>query len=109
MDDLTESAIGYGRLQAQARELGRYVEAARLMKSGDPQSWQKLPREFIQHFLLIALTWIEVEGRDAKVTVPELVRKSSLLPSYTSLRLSQVLQWAFSGTLTRQDLDPIGS
>ena len=94
-------------MRAEAADLGEYLEAARLVKSGNHQSWQKLPREVIQQFLLIALKRSEVESRDAQVTVPRIVRNSSLLPSYANLKLSQVLQWAFAGTLTNEDLETL--
>ena len=107
VDSLVREATAVGQMRAEAADLGEYLEAARLLKSGNHQSWQKLPREVIQHFLLIALKWSEVESRDAQVTVPRIVRNSSLLPSYASLKLSQVLQWAFAGTLTNKDLETL--
>ena len=91
-----------GRMRAEAADLGEYLEVARLLKSGNSQSWQNLPRVVIQQFLLIAIKWCEV---DAQVTVPKIVRNSSLLPSYARLKLSQVLQWAFAGTITNTDLE----
>ena len=94
-------------MRAEAADLGEYLEAARLLKSGSLQSWQNLPRAVIQRFLLIALTWSEVETRNVQVTVPEVVRKSSLLPSYARLKLSKVLQWALAGTLTNKDLETL--
>lgn len=107
VDSLVREATAVGQMRAEAADLGEYLEAARLVKSGNHQSWQKLPREVIQQFLLIAIKWCEVEARDAQVTVPKIVRNSSLLPSYASLRLSQVLQWAFAGTLTHTDLEAL--
>ena len=107
VDSLVREATAVGQMRAEAADLSEYMEVVRLLKSGSPQSWQNLPREVIQRFLLIALTWSEVEARNVQVNVPEVVRKFSLLPSYARLKLSQVLQWALAGTLTQRDLETL--
>ena len=86
MDSLVAEANEVGRLRAEAANLREWVEAARLLRSADPDTWRRLPHEVIQHFLVVVLTWVQVEG-------PESVWKASSLLKFTPIRLSQLLQW----------------
>jgi len=57
MDSLVKEAAEVGQLRAEAADLGGWVEAARLLRSGNPESWKQLPPEVIGHSLMVALTW----------------------------------------------------
>ena len=100
MDSLVLEAAEIGRLRAEAAGLGEWVEAARLLRSGNPDSWKQLPPEIIQHFLIVALRWFQVDGRDPQVLPPLSVTKANSLLRYTPLRPSQALLWALAGVFT---------
>ncbi len=95
-------AVELGRAREEAAALGEWIEAARLLKSGDPESWKQLPREVIQHLVWVTLKWSEAGDRDLQVPLPAKLQRKSLLPSWTKLRLSEVLLWALVG-LTAED------
>ena len=105
VDRLIQEADEVGTLRAEAAELGQWVEAARLLRSGDPESWRRMPPEIIQHFIVVALRWVQVEGRDPRVAPPESVGKVSPLLKHTPVKLSQVLLWALAG-LMQEDRRP---
>ena len=106
MDSLVQEAAEVGRLRAEASDLGVWVEAARLLRSGIPDNWRRLPPEIIQHFLLVALRWVQVEGRDPQVPPPESVAKGSSLLKHIPVKLSQILLWALVG-LIQEDRKPL--
>ncbi len=102
VDTLFRDAVELGGAREEAAALGEWIEAAQLLKSGDPESWKQLPLEVIQHMVLVTFRWAEAEGRDVQVPLPANLRRGSLLPSWTKLRLSEVLLWALVG-LTAED------
>lgn len=97
MSFLAEEGTMVGRLQMQAAELGESIDAARLMKSGDRNSWKQLPVDLIEHYLLVIITWAQGDGHDINVPVPDVIGKKNFLLRSTSLHLSQILYWGFSG------------
>ena len=102
VDSLFRDAVELGRAREEAAALGEWIEAAQLLKSGDPESWKQLPREVIQHLVWVTLKWSEAGDRDLQVPLPAKLQRKSLLPSWTKLRLSEVLLWALVG-LTAED------
>ena len=96
---LFEEATRVGRLQFEAAELGESINAARILKSGDRNSWIQLPVDLIEHYLLVIVTWAQGEGHDIMVPIPEVIGKNKFLIRSTSLHLSQILYWGFSGIL----------
>ena len=96
---LAEEGTRVGRLQVEAAELGESIKVARLLKSGDRNGWRQLPVDFIEHFLLVIVTWAQGDGHDIKVPIPEVIGKGHFLLQSTSLRLSQILYWGLSGIL----------
>ena len=94
MSSLVDEATELGRLQAEAAELVEWVKAAQLLKSGGRNSWGQLP---IHYNLLVIVTWVQNEGRDHKVPIPESIGKVNPLIRYASVQLSQILYWAISG------------
>jgi len=83
-------------------ELGGLIGDAQLLRAG-PESWKQLPRELVQHLLMVALRWAEVEGHDLQVPLPAKLQRGSLLPSRTRLRLSELLLWVLTGLITEEE------
>ena len=79
VDSLVLEATEIGQLRAEATDLGEWVEAARLLRSADYDNWRRMPREVIQHFLVVAFRWAQGEGRDPQVSPPESVAKANYL------------------------------
>ena len=92
-----------GRAREDAAALREWIQAAQLLKSGDPESWKQLPLEVIQHMVLVTLRWSEAPGRDLRVSLPANLQRRSLLPSWTKLRLSEVLLWALVGLTAEEE------
>ncbi|MCH7688843.1 MAG: hypothetical protein IH899_19530 [Planctomycetes bacterium] len=103
VDTLFRDAVELGRAREEAAALGEWIEAAQLLKSGDPGSWKQLPLEVIQHMVLVTFRWAEAEGRDVQVPLPANLQRGSLLPSWTKLRLSEVLLWALFGLTAEEE------
>ena len=91
----------YAKLSQQAEALGNWVEVGKVLSSGNPESWRELPVEVIQHLLLVALRWVEVDGHDTEVPPPDMIAKKNVLLRYQPLRLTDVVAWAWAG-LPRQ-------
>ena len=102
MDSLVKDATNYSYLKKEAEELGEWIRAAKLLRAG-PESWKQLPREVVQHLVMVALRWAEVEGRDPQVSPPDTLRRSGRIPSWTRLRLSEVLLWGLTGLITEEE------
>ena len=106
LDSLVQEAAEVGRLRAEAAELGSWVKAARLLGSGDRNSWKQLPIEIIEHYLFVILTWVQGEGRDLNVSPPGSIGRVNPLFRHTSVKLSQILHWALSGLWLQADPKP---
>ncbi len=102
VDSLVRDATNYSYLKKEAEELGEWIRTAQLLRAG-PESWKQLPREVVQHLVMVALRWAEVGGRDLQVGLPDNIRKGTLLPSWTRLRLSEVLLWALTGLTSEEE------
>ena len=103
VDTLFRDAVELGRAREEAAALGEWIEAAQLLKSGDPESWKQLPLGVIQHMVLVTFRWAEVASRDLQVALPPKLQRESLLPSWTKLRLSAVLLWALVGLTAEEE------
>ena len=82
---LVEEATRVGRLQMEAAELEESINTARLLKSGNRNSWRKLPVDFIEHSLIVIVEWAQGEGHDITVPIPEVMGKRNFLLRSTSL------------------------
>ncbi len=102
VDSLVRDATNYSYLKKEAEELGGLIGDAQLLRAG-PESWKQLPRELVQHLLMVALSWAEVEGHDLQVALPAKLQRGSLLPSRTRLRLSELLLWVLTGLITEEE------
>ena len=97
IEGLALAGVEYGNLREQAATLREYLQVARNLRSGNPEDWQALPREVVQHLLLGVLQWSECQGRDVEVKPPSAVHG---VTSWTRLRLSHLLLWALTGTFS---------
>ena len=70
VDAMFRDATELGRARKETAALGEWIEAAQLLKSGDPESWERLPQEVIQHMVLVTLRWAEAWERDLQVPLP---------------------------------------
>ncbi len=103
------AGANYGNLRGEAVALGEYVTVARVLQSIEPQDWQALPRDTIQHLLLGVILWAQREGRNPELPPPGAVLARAMVPSYCRISLADALIWAMSGIFTeeeRQALSP---
>ena len=83
--------------------LSGYIQVARVLPSGDLDSWQTVPRDVIQQLLIGATIWAQHENRDVELSPPEALQRGGLLSRYTRLPLSNILFWALTGVFTEEE------
>ena len=100
IESLAVAGANYGNLREESATLRDYLQLARSFRSRDPEDWQALPPEMVQHLLLGLMGWTEVQGRDVAVAPPKAIHGVS---SWTRLRLSHILLWALTGTFSEPE------
>ena len=83
-------------------ELVNWVDVGKVLSSGNPEYWRKLPVEVIQHLLVVALRWAEADGHDVEVPPPDMIARKNVLLKYQPLRLNDVVAWARLGLSPRE-------
>ena len=95
--------LGFGSREGSAKVvITEWIRAAQLLRAG-PESWRQLPREIVQHLLMMALSWAEVEGRDLQISPPNNLRRDGRIPSYARLRLTELVLWGLTGLITEEE------
>ena len=103
VESMALETVEIGRIRAEAAELDKWVQIARIISSGDPELLKQLPREIITRFLSTSLMWTDGPGRDVEVPPPpSLIQRNPLLRNY-SLKTSEALSWALFGIFTEAE------
>ena len=103
VESLNVAGLGYGDVRDQASTLGQYVELARALITDDPEAWQGLPRQVVQHMVRGAVVWAKGEDRDVQLPAPDMIRRLRGISSWTRLNLSELLIWAMTGTFSEEE------
>ena len=98
---LLAAALDYAELRHEAATLGEYVIVAQTLRYSDPDRWRALSREVIRHLLGGVALWTQGEGHDQTLPPPYMVR--GFVPSWSRVRLSDLLIWALSGGFTQEE------
>ena len=94
VESLNSAGLVYGDVRDEAATLKGYVGLARALVTDDPEVWQGLPRQVIQHIVKGAVTWARTEERDVQVPPSDMTRRLEGISSWTRLSLSEILLWA---------------
>ena len=97
------SGAQYGNLRDEAAVLREYVDVARNLRSDNVEDWQRLPRNIVQELLMGILYWAQGEGRNVETPAPAAIHARLMMPSFARLNLCEVLIWALTGILSKEE------
>jgi len=100
LKDLDERVRELGDLREKLGELRAEAALAHALRSCDPELWRTVTPESILTLLGAAQTWAQARGFNPGLTPPEKLQRTTLLSSWTTVRFSDLLQWAATGLVT---------